>query len=238
MVQEKTNVKKATLILLTRNEIEGITALYEKIPFDHFDEAFAVDPGSTDGTLEFFKQKGVRVVMQEKKGRGEAFRVAMKEAKNEILVFFSPDGNENPKDSVKLVECIEQGNDMAIASRFMEGSRADDEDESVAVRSFGNKAFTTAANILFGGKLTDSINGYRAIRKDAFSQISPDAEGFCIEYQMSIRAMKLKHKIAEIPTFEGDRIGGQSTAGTLPTGWKFIKLIGKELLNGKKFVPA
>lgn len=238
MVQEKPNVKKATLVLLTRNEIEGITALYDKIPFDQFDESFAVDPGSTDGTLEFFKEKGVRVVMQEKKGRGEAFRVAVKNARNDILVFFSPDGNENPKDSVKLVECIEQGNDMAIASRFTKESRADDEDNLVAVRSFGNKGFTTIANVLFGGKLTDSINGYRAIKKDKFLEINPNAEGFCIEYQMSIRAMKLKHKIAEIPTFEGDRIGGQSTAGTMPTGWKFIKLIAKELSNGKKFVPS
>lgn len=235
MVQEKNNVKKATLVMLTRNEIEGVKALYDKIPFDKFDEAFAVDPGSTDGTLEFFKEKGVKVVMQEKKGRGEAFRVAMKEAKNDILVFFSPDGNENPNDAVKLVECIENGNDMAIASRFMKGSRADDEESLVAVRGFGNQAFTGIANFLFNGNLTDSINGYRAIKKDAFKQINPDAEGFCIEYQMSIRAMKLKQKIAEIPTFEGDRIGGQSTASTLPTGWKFLKLIGRELANGKKF---
>lgn len=235
MVQEKPNVKKATLVLLTRNEIEGVKALYDKIPFDKFDESFAVDPGSTDGTLEFFKEKGVRVVMQEKKGRGEAFRVAVKNARNGILVFFSPDGNEDPKDSVKLVECIEQGNDMAIASRFTKESRADDEDSLVAVRSLGNKGFTTIANVLFGGKLTDSINGYRAIKKEKFLELNPNAEGFCIEYQMSIRAMKLKHKIAEIPTFEGDRIGGQSTAGTMPTGWKFIKLIAKELLNGKNF---
>lgn len=237
MVQEKYDVKNATLVILTRNEIEGVRALYDKIPFDSFSEVFAVDPGSTDGTLEFFKEKGVKVVMQEKKGRGEAFRVAVKEAKNDILVFFSPDGNEDPQDSTKLVECLENGADMAIASRFMKGSRADDADSLIAVRGLGNKTFTKIANILFRGKLTDSINGYRAIKKDKFLQLNPDAEGFCIEYQMSIRAMKLGYSIAEIPTFEGDRIGGQSTAGTLPTGWKFIKLIGKELSNRKKFIP-
>lgn len=238
MVQEKQDVKKATLVILTRNELVGVKTLYDKIPFDRFNEVFAVDPGSTDGTLEFFKEKGIRVLLQEKKGRGEAFRLAMKESKNDILVFFSPDGNENPKDSVKLVECIEQGNDMAIASRFMKGSRADDQESLIAVRGFGNKFFTKLANIVFGGSLTDSINGYRAIKKDKFWELNPDAQGFCIEYQLSMRAMKLKHKIYEIPTYEGDRIDGVSQHNSFKTGLKFFKLLGKEILNGKKFVSS
>ena len=235
MVQEKSDVKKATLVILTRNEIVGIKTLYNKIPFDKFDEVFAVDPGSTDGTLEFFKEKGVKVVLQEKKGRGEAFRLAMKEARNDILVFFSPDGNEDPKDSVKLVECIENGAGMAIASRFMKGSRADDQESLIAVRGFGNKFFTTLANMAFGGHLTDSINGYRAIKKETFAKLNPDAQGFCIEYQLSMRAMKLKQKIAEIPTYEGDRIDGESQHNSFRTGLRFFRLLGKEILNGKKF---
>ena len=42
---------KSTLIILTRNEIEGVKALYDRIPFDQVDEAFVVDGGSKDGTL-------------------------------------------------------------------------------------------------------------------------------------------------------------------------------------------
>jgi len=235
MVQEKHDVKKATLVILTFNEIGGIKEIYNKIPFDKFDEVFAVDPGSTDGTLDFYKEKNIRVLLQEKKGRGEAFRLAIDNARNDILVFFSPDGNEDPNDSVKLVGCIEGGADMAIASRFTKQSRAAD-DELIKIRGFGNKFFTKVANVLFGGNLSDSINGYRAISKEKFLKLNPDAQGFCIEYQMSMRAMKLGYKIVEIPTIEGDRISGGSKHNSFRTGMKFFKLIGKEFLNRKKFL--
>jgi glycosyltransferase involved in cell wall biosynthesis len=226
---------KSSLIILTRNEIEGVRALFSGIPFEEFDESFAVDYKSNDGTVEYFKEKGIKVVSQEKKGRGEAFRVAAKESLGDILIFFSPDGNENPQDAVKLKEIIEEGYDMAIASRFLPQSRSDDSDSLFPYRSLGNKFFTFLVNLFFKGKLSDSINGFRAIRRDVFNKLKIDAEGFAIEYQMSIRAMKLKCKIKEIPTFEKPRIGGKSTAKTFPTGIKFLKLLFREILIGKNF---
>lgn len=226
---------KSSLIILTRNEIEGVRNLFDKTPFDKFDECFVVDYKSNDGTVEYFKEKGVRVVSQEKKGRGEAFRVAAREARGDILIFFSPDGNEDPADTAKLKELIEKGYDMAIASRFLPASRSDDSDSATPYRTWGNKFFTFLANLFFGGKLSDSINGFRAIRKDIFDKLKIDAEGFAIEYQMSIRAMKLTCRIKEIPTLEKPRIGGRSTAKTFPTGIKFLKLLFKEILIGKNF---
>lgn len=221
----------ATVVLLSFNEIDGLNAIYDKIPLDRFAEVFAIDPGSTDGTLEFYRQKGMKFIIQEKRGRAEAFRTGVKEAKHENIVFFSVDGNENPEDITKLLDLLEEGYDMAIASRFMEGSRSDDANELIRVRAFGNRTFTIMSNLLFRGKLTDSINGFRAIRKQKFLELNPDTEGFGIEFQMSIRALKKKFKIKEIPTIESDRIGGASTAHTFETGWLFIKLILKELLR-------
>ena len=229
------NKLEATLVILTFNEIEGLKALYSKIPAAEFDEVFAVDPGSTDGTLGFLKEKGVNVVIQGISGRGEAFRIAAKKARNENIVFYSPDGNEDPDDILKLIECLKEGYDMAIASRFMRQSRSDDAGELIKHRSLGNKLFTNIANVLWRGSLTDSINGFRAIKKQKFLELNPDAHGFGIEYQMSIRALKLKHKIKEIPTIEGDRIGGKSTAGSIPVGWLFVKIILRELLSGTRF---
>ena len=227
--------KKATLVILNYNEIEGIKALHDKLPLNEIDEVFAIDPGSTDGSLDFLKSKGIRVIIQEVRGRGEAFRMGIKEAKNDNVVFFGPDGNEDPKDILKLVGCLERGYDMAIASRFMKGARADDSGIPFPIRGIGNKVFTVIANILWSGHLTDSINGFRAIKKDKFKHLNPDAQGFGIEYQMSIRALKSKFKIKEFPTYEGDRIGGKSTAHTLATGWLFLKIILKELKMGKNF---
>lgn len=228
-------MKKATLVILNYNELEGIKALYDKLPLNEINEVFAIDPGSTDGSLEFLKSKGIKVIIQDIKGRGEAFRIGIKEAKNENVVFFSSDGNENPNDILKMIDFLEQGYDMVIASRFMKDAKADDSDIPFPIRGIGNNFFTTIANLIWGGHLTDSINGFRAIKRNKFQQISPDAHGFGIEYQMSIRALKSKLNIKEFPTFEGDRIGGKSTAHAFATGWLFLKIILRELKLGKNF---
>lgn len=224
---------KSTLIILTFNEINGIRSLYDKIPFNKVNECFVVDGGSTDGTVEFFKEKGMKVITQEIHGRGEAFRIGMKKATGENLVYFSPDGNEDCNDIPNLIAELNKGSDIAIASRFMKGSQSDD---AGMVRGFGNKVFTTIANLIWGGNLKDSINGFRAIKKEKLRELNLDSQGFGIEYQMSIRAMKLKYKIKEIPTYEHNRIGGHSTAGTFDTGICFIKLIFHELMIGNKFL--
>lgn len=229
-------MKDATLVILTRNEIKGLKAKIKDIPFNSVKEAFAIDYKSTDGTVEFLKQNKVKVIPQEKKGRAEAFRMACREAKHENVVFFSPDGNEDPALIVPLLEWLEKGHDMVIASRFMKESRAEDEG-LIAVRGFGNRAFTMFANIIFHGKLTDSINGFRAMKKSKFWELNPDTEGFGIEFQISIRALKKKFKVKEIPTTEGERIGGMSTANTLPTGWLFIRIILRELLLWNRYKP-
>lgn len=227
--------RKGTLVLLTYDEIDGIKALFDKIPFGQVEEALAVDGGSTDGSVEFIKRRGIRVIPQEIKGRGEAFRVAVNRAGGEHIVFFSPDGNEDPDDIPKLLDLLERGADMAIASRFREGARNEEDDLLFPWRKWANQAFTWITNLIWGGKITDTINGYRAITKDAFQKLKVDAQGYTIEYQMSIRAMKLGLNVEEIPTREGNRIGGKSKSRSIPTGLAFLRLLGREILNGRRF---
>lgn len=226
---------QTTLIILTRNEIEGLKALIKKIPLKSVDEYFAVDFNSTDGTVEYFKKHGIPVVKQTKPGRSEAFRIGVNHARGKYLVFFSPDGNEDPNDIPKLVSCLKNGHDIAIASRFMKGSRNEEDDQTVKLRKWANQGFTMIINLLWRGSLTDSINGYRGVTREAFGRINPDAEGFAIEFQMSIRALKHRMKIAEFPTREGNRIGGHSGSAAIPTGLKFLYYLWRELLIGTNF---
>ena len=229
---------KKTLVLLTRNEIDGLKAMIPKIPFADADEVLAIDYKSTDGSKELLAlQKGIQVIHQEKSGRGEAMRMASAQAKGAYLCFFSPDGNEDPADIQKLFSKIEEGYDLVVASRFIKGSRNEEDDQFFKWRSWANQMFTFLANLFFGGRrMTDTINGYRVIRKTSFDRMRLDAEGYAIEYQMSIRAKKAKMKIAEIPTYEGNRIGGASKAKSIPVGFKVFKLLLKEIISGKKFL--
>jgi glycosyltransferase involved in cell wall biosynthesis len=197
------------------------------------DEVLVVDGGSTDGTLEFFASRGVRVIRQDRRGRGEAFRLAARHARHDCLVFFSPDGNEDPDDIPRLIAGVAAGHDMVIASRFMVGASSEDDDKFLfASRRWGNLLFTWLANVLCGRgrpRITDTINGYRAITRAAFARLAPDADGYAIEFQMSIRALQLGLRVHEIPTQEAPRIGrGVSKLNAIPVGLKFLALLVRE----------
>jgi glycosyltransferase involved in cell wall biosynthesis len=225
-------VTPATVVVLTLNEIDGVTDVFPKLPLHAIDEVLVVDGGSTDGTLQFFESRGVRVIRQERRGRGEAFRLAARHARHDFLVFFSPDGNEDPDDIPRLIEGLAAGYDMVIASRFMVGARSEDDDKFLfASRRWGNLLFTWLANVTCGRgrRITDTINGYRAITRAAFARLAPDAEGYAIEFQMSIRALQLGLRVREIPTQEAPRIGrGVSKLNAIPVGLKFLALLVRE----------
>ncbi|MBP7793264.1 MAG: glycosyltransferase [Candidatus Goldbacteria bacterium] len=221
------------LALLTWNEIEAVKVLFDKIPKD-FDEVFVIDPGSTDGTIEFFKEKNIPVYIQEKKGRGVAFLMAANISKSDLIVFFGVDGNENPEDIKKLFAELENGADMAICSRFMKGSRNEEDEKFIPLRKWANQAFTLLVNIFFnrtGKYITDTINGFRGFRREKLLQLNLTADGFAIEFQATIRSLKKGYVIKEIPTIEGARIGGKSKAKSIPTGLKILGIFIKELLK-------
>ncbi len=224
---------KRALVILTFNESEALPKVFDAIPRDAAHDLFAVDGGSKDGTVEFLEARGIRVVGQERRGRGEAFRAAFRATDADAIVFFSPDGNEDPRDIPRLFELLEDC-DMSIASRMMAGAFNEEDISWWRLRKWVNLAFGMAANLLFnrGPFVTDTINGFRGVRRSAFEIMAPDALGFVIEYQMTIRAMKKGLRMLEFPTAEGRRLGGHSTASAWPTGKVFLKTLWSEWRRG------
>jgi glycosyltransferase involved in cell wall biosynthesis len=217
---------KRSLVILTWNEIEGVRALIPQLPSDVADEILAVDGGSTDGTREFLEKHQIPVYGQTRRGRGEAFRVGVANATGESIVFFSPDGNEDPRDIPKLFALLAAGADMAIASRFLPESQNEEDDAALPLRKWTNQAFTLMANLLWNrGRpfITDTINGFRGIRREAFNRLGPVSPGYTIEYELTIGGMRAGLKIAEIPTLEHQRIGGETKGASWPTGKAFLR---------------
>lgn len=227
---------KIVLCLLTRNERQSVEIVFPKLPIPGknagFDDVFVIDGNSNDGTPEYFRAKGITVLQQTRRGRGDAYLTAFDKIDADAYLFFSPDGNEASTDLNKFRPLLENGADLVIASRMMKGGVNEEDHKVFKWRKWTNLAFNLLANIVFrkrGPYVTDSINGYRAITKLAVEKLKLDAQFYTIEYQMTIRAMAQGLNIQEFPTCEGERVAGTTGAPSIPTGLAFIKCFFKEI---------
>src|SRR6266571_2182669 len=210
---------KVTLCLLTYNERPCLEQIFPLIPAPSpqsgFDQLVAIDGGSTDGTTEYYRERGVPVIGQSRRGRGDAFLLAFEQIESDAYVFFSPDGNEDVRDLPKFKPLLQDGADLVIASRMVRGAVNEEDIHFLKPRKWANNTLNLLANVLFrkvGPFVSDSINGYRAITRRAAQELKLDALDYTIEYQMTIRALKQRMAIVEFPTREGQRVAGVSGA--------------------------
>ena len=222
------------LAILNRNEEEALPTILPTIPRNEVDLLFCVDGDSTDRSLEILAEHEIDVLGQTSPGRGEAFRLAFEHARGKVdaLILYSPDGNEDAADIPKFRPLLEQGSDVVIASRMMPGAHNEEDDQVLRLRKWANLVFDWLAYLTWGRsqqRITDAINGYRAITLDAWELLAPDGPGYTIEYQTSIRAYKHGATVSEFPTHEGPRIGGESEAKSIDTGLRFVRLFFSEL---------
>lgn len=218
---------KTTLIIPTLNEIDGVKAVMPKIQKSWCDEIVIIDGGSKDGTVEWLRENGWTVLIQEQKGLGHGYRQALKATTGDVIITFSPDGNSIPELIPALIEEMKKGYDMVIASRYLGGAKSDDDDY---LTSWGNPLFTFMINFCFGGKYTDSLVIFRAYKRDLLTRCKIDAVHMTYEAQISIRAAKYKLKIGEIPGDEPKRVGGERKMSPFGTGLAILAEIGRNLV--------
>ena len=219
---------------MIRDEIDGIVQLFHQIPFDKFDEVVAIDGMSSDGSAEFLKKQGITVITQTINGRGQAFRDAFNNTESDILVFYGPDGNENPVDIVRFIDEYRNNKNigMVVARRLGPNSINKEDCKILKPRKWVNIIFNVMANIIWNRNhyIYDTINGFRAISRETWGEINVDTDGYTVEYQSTIRCFKKNIQIVEFPTHELQRIGNKKGSPALHTGIVFVKLFLSELL--------
>jgi len=225
---------RLSLVILVRNEIAGLQALLHLVPREGIEEILAIDGKSDDGSAAFLQSQGVRVVIQDRSGRGYAFSLAFREATGDALIFFSPDGNEDPADIAKFRTLLESGYDMVIGNRMSDGGVNEEDHLRFRWRKWANLAFGWMANSTWnrGPRIRDTINGFRAITRASWERMRPDGPGYTIEYQCSIRAMKLGLHVGEFPTKEGQRLDPRGGSPSISTGLAFLRTYFRELRRG------
>jgi dolichol-phosphate mannosyltransferase len=213
------------------NEIAGLRSIWNNIPFDLFKRTVVVDAHSTDGTLDFLKNKRCEVIFQHSPGRGNAIREAMSQITEDVVILMASDGNDDPKYIAALLMKIDEGYDVVSGSRFAPGGMTDDSDDPYRIRRLGNRLFTLFVNVLWSAHYSDAAYGLRAFRTDAWNRMKMNSKWNETEFLMSIRSAKLGLRVLQIPVIEGKRAGGEVKAKTVSTGWSLLKVIMRELVT-------
>jgi glycosyltransferase involved in cell wall biosynthesis len=229
---------KVTVVIPAMNEAENLPHVLPRIP-NWVYEVVLVDGHSTDETVAVAHKlwPGIRVVTQEGRGKGSALRTGFAAATGDIIVMLDADGSTNPAEIPAFIGALLAGADFVKGSRFMQGGGTSD---MTLLRRFGNWGFTMSVRVLFGGSFSDLCYGYNAFWRKVVDGLELDAEGFEVETMMNVRALYHGLRVAEVPSFEEDRVYGESNLRTFPDGWRVLKTILREWVRGRslRVVPA
>lgn len=221
-----------TVCVPTKNEAETVKEIIEQVR-SYADEVIVVDGHSTDNTLEVCRKLGgVSILLDNGKGKGDAIRLAIREAKGDILVFIDADGSHDPLDIPRLLQPLLAGEvDMVVGSRMKGGSDELYGTLEEFIRLMGSQIITLAINYRFGVALTDSQNGFRAIKRDVALKLGLKEDLSTIEQEMTIKCLRHNYIVKEIPTHEYARKAGISKIVVWKVAHRYVWCLVKGLIG-------
>jgi glycosyltransferase involved in cell wall biosynthesis len=224
-----TGLPRVSVIVPTLNEARNLPHVFAELPHG-LHEVILVDGFSTDDTVAVARRlrPDVRVVEQDKRGKGDAMRCGFEAATGDILVMLDADGSADPAEIPAFVRELLRGADFAKGTRFHpEGGSSD----ITPLRSAGNRLLSGTVNLLFGTSYSDLCYGYNAFWRHCLPAMSIDCTGFEVETLINIRIARAGLKVGEVPSFERDRIHGQSNLNTFRDGGRVLRTIVLERLR-------
>jgi dolichol-phosphate mannosyltransferase len=209
-----------TAVIPARNEAATIRAVVDEC-LRYAGTVIVVEGGSTDATAEIAAQAGAKVVRDQGIGKGAALRLAVAHVTTPICVFIDADGSHDPIDIPMLAAPIKAGEAEHVGgSRLLGGSDELHGGADEFLRLAGSAFITWLINFRFGTCLSDSQNGFRAIRTDLFRRLDLHARHTTIEMEMIMATLASGYRIAEVPTHERARVAGFSKISlSKPSTW-------------------
>ncbi len=220
---------KISVVIPALNEAATIGEVIEGC-LPHADEILVIDGHSQDRTREVAESFGVRVVLDEGKGKGCALRKAPDYVTGDIIVFIDADCSHDPHDIPNVVLPIIKGEaDHVSASRLIGGSSELHGGFDEFLRLTGSSFITACINRRFGVTLSESQNGFRAIRRDVMQQLDLKENITTIEQEMIMKTLKKGFRIAEVPSHEHKRKMGYSKISIRKVWFRYVYTLIKYL---------
>lgn len=216
---------KVSLCLVVWNELAGCEIDVPNLPFDEFEEVYAVDGGSTDGTVEFLESKGIKVYQQPKKGLNAAYVHANEVSSCDAVVVFFPKATTPTEDLRKFRSLFEQGYKLVVASRQIPGSVNEEDFQLFRPRKWAVRGLAYLASMLWrkeGYCILDVLHGFKGWERQAFKEMKVLDHGLSIDIEMVVRSYKLRMKRIEFPTQEISRAYGDTHFKIWPTGKRLL----------------
>lgn len=224
--------RRLSVVIAARNEDQTIEDAVRGAR-GHAAEVIVVDGRSTDETRARAEQAGARVVEDGGRGKGEAVRRGLDAALGEVVVLMDADGSHDPADIPRLAEPVLAGRaDLVVGSRFAGGSEELSVNLEQLVRTIGNISMNVAINRRFGVYLTDTLNGFRAIRRAFVPALGLRENRHTIEQEMVIRALHRGLRVMNVPTHEFPRRFGRSHIRIRREWPIFVWCVFRNLLRG------
>jgi glycosyltransferase involved in cell wall biosynthesis len=186
-------------------------------------EVLVVDDGSTDGTDRTATEAGARVVrLPANEGKGCAVRRGLPEAQGDVIVLIDGDGQDDPSEIPRLLEALQPGVDLVVGSRFLGRFEPG---AITPVNHWGNRFLTSAINLLFSARLTDTQAGFKAVRADALKRVSLRAHRFDIEVDLLLGILRAGGRVIEVPVGRAARPHGKSRLNSIRDGTRIFRRI-------------
>jgi glycosyltransferase involved in cell wall biosynthesis len=228
---------RISVVIPAYNEAENLQYVLPLTP-DWVHEVILVDDHSTDETVAVACKlfPTIRILNAlHGHGKGAALQAGFASATGDIIVMMDADGSSDPREIPRFVEALLAGAYLAKGSRFIPGGGTSD---ITRLRRLGSWVLIGVANTLFRTRFTDMFCGLNAFWKDSLGFFEIDCEGFEIEALLHLRVCKSNLQIVEVPSFEHARICGTSNFRTFRDGWRVLKMIVREAINGRSVIRS
>ncbi len=160
------------------------------------DKVIVVDDGSVDKTASEAGRHGAHVIcLEENTGKANATKVGIRECAGfGAVVMLDSDLQHCPEEIPHLITEVENGTDLCIGSRFLNGR---------AQMPFGNMLSNRVASqiisLITGQSISDPQSGFRALDGGIAQDLDLAAERYAIEHVMILEAAKKDLIIKEVP---------------------------------------